>query len=89
MFQLKSNKCKMSPGFEPKANLIKLFWCKFKITFSCKNRPFLNVSRLGWKGLQGTNTLAYYEKLRTKKVYNIGPGYIILKNFVVYLLFVS
>jgi hypothetical protein len=28
---------------------------------------------LGWKGLPGTNTLAYYENYGQKKFYNIGP----------------
>jgi hypothetical protein len=38
--------------------------------------------RLSWKGLIGTNTLAYSKvrKLRTKKVYNIGPGLKILSR---------
>jgi hypothetical protein len=33
--------------------------------------------RLGWKGLPGTNTLAYNENLKNydrKKFYNIGPS---------------
>ncbi len=29
--------------------------------------------RLGWKGLQGTNTLAYYGNYISKKFYNVGP----------------
>jgi hypothetical protein len=29
--------------------------------------------KLGWKGLQGTNALAYSVNYRQKKFYNIGP----------------
>ncbi len=35
--------------------------------------PALSANiKVGWKGLVGTNTLAYYENW-TKKFYNIGP----------------
>jgi hypothetical protein len=41
-----------------------------------KSPAFLTNNRLGWKGLQGTNTLAYYEYVVNydrKKFNNIGP----------------
>jgi hypothetical protein len=40
--------------------------------------------RLGWKGLPGTNVLAYYEKsllTAVKKFYNIGHWFIVIKLF--------
>ncbi len=39
--------------------------------------------KLGWKGLPGTNALAYYEIVTygRKKFYNIGPWERIHKNF--------
>jgi hypothetical protein len=36
--------------------------------------PYVTTNiRLGWKGLPGTNTLAYYENPQIKKFYRIGP----------------
>ncbi len=41
----------------------------------CFIHVFSGIIRLGWKGLPGTNALAYYKKVMTyvhKKFYNIG-----------------
>jgi hypothetical protein len=36
--------------------------------------------RLGWKGLPGTNTLAYYENYGRKMFYSTGPSWACNKN---------
>ncbi len=33
----------------------------------------LESALIGWKGLPGTNTLAYYENYDRKKFYRVGP----------------
>ncbi len=35
---------------------------------------------LGWKGLPGTNTLAYYENYGRKKFYDIGPKTVVTES---------
>jgi len=59
------------------SSLVYCLWVRsgaYLIQAAGRLRPYL--LRLGWKGLSGTNTLAYLEKFVNygrKKYYNIGP----------------
>ncbi len=65
-------------------------WCLYHKTYYGRIYRFRNKleclylnTRLGWKGLPGTNTLAYYgnRKLRLYKFYDTGPGRLVCSQW--------